>query len=118
MALAPIQVAGRCSSVKHRAEPLRTTATHPCATTVCHWPAPRYGGCTLNAKEPHMTMAVYSVSYVPVRDAEAFQAYRTDGRQHHGVGSKNAAVSEAHTVRGQGLHDGAEAQLDIAKKQQ
>src|SRR6266550_6307269 len=37
MALAPIQVAGPCSSVKHRAELLRTTATRPCAITVCHW---------------------------------------------------------------------------------
>src|SRR5262249_14262044 len=33
----PIQVAGPCSSAKHRAELLRTTATHPCSITVCHW---------------------------------------------------------------------------------
>ena len=34
------------------------------------------------------------------------------GRQHHGVGSENAAVGEADTVCRQGLHRGAEAQLD------
>jgi hypothetical protein len=39
------------------------------------------------------------------------------GRQHHGVGSENAVVSEVYTVCRQGSHGGAEAQLDTGGRQ-
>ena len=38
-------------------------------------------------------------------------------RQHHRVGSNNAAISEAHTVRCQSLHRGAEPELDTGRCQ-